>query len=69
MDEQRIEMALKLLGECVPRAPEKTVEKMVKTVNALEAERNQNNPQAEEAKPKREAHKVIENKNLGGPRL
>lgn len=70
MDEQRIEKVLKLLGECIPRAPEKTVEKMVTTVNALEEKRKLESEQAKkEEEPTAEVHKEINNKGLGGPKL
>jgi hypothetical protein len=70
MDEQRIDMVLKLLGECIPRAPEKTVEKMVKTVNALEEQRGKNEAFSNgEDKPQKEKHKELNIKEIGGPKL
>ncbi|SDB56762.1 hypothetical protein SAMN02910317_02961 [Ruminococcaceae bacterium FB2012] len=39
MNDYNIETALKALGRCTPKAPEETVEAMVKTVRALNAEK------------------------------
>lgn len=39
MNEYNLETALKALGRCTPKAPEESVEAMVKTVRALNAER------------------------------
>lgn len=70
MDEQRIEMVLKLLGQCIPRAPEKTVEKMVKTVNALEEKRTQENDSSKDPKDLEAGKNYgLDNKGLGGPKL
>ncbi len=70
MDEQRIEMVLKLLGQCIPRAPEKTVEKMIKTVNALEEKRTQENDSSKGQKDLEAGENIgLDNKGLGGPKL
>ncbi len=37
MNEVRLDAALRALGKSVPKAPEKTVDEMVKTVRALNA--------------------------------
>lgn len=39
VNDYRIEAALRSLGKSVPRTPEKTVDDMVKTVRALNAEK------------------------------
>ncbi|SDB57561.1 hypothetical protein SAMN02910317_03004 [Ruminococcaceae bacterium FB2012] len=59
MDEKRIEAALKALGENTPRAPEKTVNDMVKTVKALNA-RKHPQTQAVKNEPAAEAQKTAE---------
>ncbi len=41
MTEDRIDKALKALGKAVPKAPEKAVEAMVKTVKALNKSKQQ----------------------------
>lgn len=69
MEEERIEKVLKLLGGCIPRAPEKTVEKMVKTVNALEEQRSKDDTFSKDEKEPQEKHREISNKELGGPKL
>ncbi len=70
MDDQRIEKVLELLGDCIPRAPEKTVQKMIDTVNALEEKRTQMSAKSpEEKKPEREPQQKVTNKETGGPRL
>lgn len=69
MKEQKIERVLKLLGECIPRAPEKTVEKMVKTVNAIEKERAKSAENSREPKPEKNVDKSIGNQGIGGPKL
>ncbi len=69
MDEQRIEVVLKTLGQCVPKTPEKTLEKMIRTVNSLERERPLKDAHSEEKQPQKENVKVIDNKEKGGPVL
>lgn len=70
MDEQRIEQVLKLLGECIPRAPEETVEKMVKTVNALEEQRTYKDEKTSKTgETTVEKDKPVNEKGIGGPTL
>lgn len=70
MNDERIEAALQELGKHTPRAPEKTVDDMVKTVDLLERKRQQlaaKNAPAAEAEKTREREAIAKpHKDLGG---
>lgn len=73
MDEQRIEQVLTLLGKCIPRAPERTVEKMIRTVKELEKMRqgtqDSHEKQLEQPNNKELGDKGISNQGIGGPKI
>lgn|GEM_PF-6878064 len=72
MDDQKIELVLQTLGECVPRAPEKTVEKIASEVQMLEKQRKEREEEEKRrgnrVKPIKETEHTPE-KGKGGPVL
>lgn len=72
MDDRKIELVLKTLGECVPRAPEETVEKIALDVRELEKQRKERAKEEErrgnKVKPIKETEHTPE-KGKGGPVL